>query len=362
MKFLNKLIFTFIISSAFLQIQAQCNCETQIKNIAKFTEENFAGFQSPTIQNQLNVYKEFENYLLKKSIGASENRCDSLLTEYTNWFHNRHFQIAKKIASDNWLDLSSYYHYDELKLPQLEYKQLTDKTAYIRIGSFDYNQKTKIDSLIKHHQKEIENSTNLIIDVRGNGGGNDPSYAELMPIVATNQIRSLPIEKWASKGNIEVMENFYNKIKSDSTISNSDKNELLENINKMKSHPNEFVNIWGKDVFIKEFKKQENPKDVAILIDKGVGSTTEQFAIEARQSKKVKLLGTNSSGTLDYSVMHWKKFDCEKSEFTYYLGWASTKSKRAPLNSIDGTGVQPDIFIDNTINDWIKFTVDYLEK
>lgn len=341
---------------------AQCNCESQIKAITDFASENFAGFQSPIIQNQLTAYKEFQKGLLQKSIGANSEECDAILIEYANWFHNRHFQIGKRDASENWVDLSSFYHYEELGLPVLAFKQINDNTSYIRIGSFDYNQKSKIDSLITHHKSDIANSNNLIIDVRGNGGGNDPSYAELMPILASNPTRKIAIEKWASEGNTKVMEDVYHKIKSDTSISESDKNELLENINKMKSHPNEFVNIWEKDIYIKEFNTQDKPNNVAILIDKGVGSTAEQFVIEARQSKKVKILGTNSIGALDYSVLHWKKFKCENPELTYFLGWASTRSKRIPLNNIDETGVQPDLFIDNSIKDWIAFTIDYLEK
>jgi C-terminal processing protease CtpA/Prc len=83
------------------------------------------------------------------------------------------------------------------------------------------------------------------------------------------------------------------------------------------------------------------PLRVAILIDGGCGSSCEQFALAARQSFNVKLIGQHTFGSLDYSnlVPH------DLPSGRWRLWYATTRSTRIPGLMVDVAGVPPDIYL-----------------
>ena len=79
---------------------------------------------------------------------------------------------------------------------------------------------------------------------------------------------------------------------------------------------------------------------------------------DARQSKKAKVLGTPTYGALDYGTASFFNFECKN----YKLMMPSWISIRLPDYPIDNIGIQPDIYLDKSVKDWIQFAVDYLEN
>ncbi|CAM3498214.1 S41 family peptidase [Sphingobacterium prati] len=102
------------------------------------------------------------------------------------------------------------------------------------------------------------------------------------------------------------------------------------------------------------------PKQAAIIINGGNRSTAEQFLLEAKQSKKVKLFGITTAGALDISNMYFVESPCKE----YRLGYALSKSYRIPDMAIDNKGIQPDYYIDQTILDsqWVDHVSNVLEN
>ena len=98
---------------------------------------------------------------------------------------------------------------------------------------------------------------------------------------------------------------------------------------------------------------------MAIIIHEGNGSTTEQFLLAARQSKKVKLYGTTTYGVLDISNMHYVPSPCSD----FQLGYSLSRSMRLPDLAIDDVGIQPDFFIHREVpvHDWIDFVLERLK-
>lgn len=101
---------------------------------------------------------------------------------------------------------------------------------------------------------------------------------------------------------------------------------------------------------------KKSPKQVVILTDKRVGSAAESFVMKVKQSKKLKVLGTVTSGGLDYAAA--RIFDFGRPEFCCnYLPIVRRDCQTIRLN----IGMQPDIYLDKSTGDLVKFASDYLE-
>ena len=237
------------------------------------------------------------------------------------------------------------------------FEQLDENTTYIRIPTFQGNEKRTIDSVIFANKVALTSSPNFIIDIRNNGGGSDRSYSELLPLMYTNPIRTPAVLLYSTPLNNQRMLDFIEDPKYDFT--DSEKKWARTSYEKLSKRLGEFVNVDSTDLEITTYPEiLPNPKNVAILINENNGSTAEQFLLAAKQSRKVKLYGTTTQGVLDISNMYFVKSPCGDFE----LGYSLSKSLRIPAMAIDDKGIQPDYYMDPNIpsHNWIGFVQDYL--
>jgi len=234
-------------------------------------------------------------------------------------------------------------------------EKISKNTVLLRIPSFRRTEKKDIDSILAKNKHLISKTDNLIIDVRNNGGGSDVSYEKIIPYLYTNPIRGLGVQFLSTELNNKRMIDFMN----DPNWSEKDKEWARKSFEKLNKHIGKFVNLKDKIVSIDTLDTiLPYPKNVAILVNGNCGSTTEQFLLEAKQSKKVKLFGTTTVGSLDISNLYSVNSPCGE----YQLWYGLTKSYRIPEMTIDGKGIQPDYFFDRTIKpyEWIKKTEEIL--
>jgi hypothetical protein len=244
--------------------------------------------------------------------------------------------------------LDRYFKLMETRVPVFE--KLSDKTVLLRIPSFDGSQRKKIDSVIAANFKIITSTENLIIDLQNNGGGSDGSYSKLTPLIYTDPIRIVGMELLSTPLNNKRMENVLN----DPEESAEDKKWARESLEKLNKNLGKFVDLDSAVVDIQTFDTvYAYPKKVGVIINGGCGSTTEQFILAAKQSKKVKLFGTTTFGSLDISNMYSVKSPWNNME----LGYCLSRSYRIPDFTIDGKGLQPDYYLDREIPkyEWIDF-------
>lgn len=237
-------------------------------------------------------------------------------------------------------------------------KQLSNKTSLLTLPSFDYPYVKVINKLIEDNRNLIEHSENLIIDIRGNAGGTSHAFQKLLPYIMTNSIRNMWIEFLATQTLISGLESYIESIK-DEEESQEEVKEVEEEIKLFKKSLGQFVNTAEDAFFTKEVVLAEkSPNYVIILINKGVASSGEDFVIAAKQSKKVKVLGTPTLGAIDYASSREFDFGCNN----YKLYLPTFRSLRLPEFPIDNIGIQPDIYLDKTVTDWVKFAKEYLEN
>lgn len=229
---------------------------------------------------------------------------------------------------------------------------MSEKTFYIKISTFNQANAKSIDSLFKANRQAIINRKNMILDLRGNGGGADFSYDPIIDYIYTDSIRNIGADVFSSEDNIDGWRVLLNM----NDIPEATKIFVRKLISDMKAHKNQFVSIT-EDSYVKRDTTETYPEKIAILIDKGCGSTTEEFLLTARQSKKVILMGQHSAGVLDYANMRGKKMQY----LPYALYYATSRSRRVDRGEgIDNKGIAPQILLAPG-QDWIKTAQDYLE-
>ncbi len=269
-------------------------------------------------------------------------------------------RVSPKLKND--IAIDTYFKSISSQKPFLE--EINNTTLLLRIPSFDGSQKKYIDSILVANKQKIESKGNLILDLRNNGGGSDESYSGLIPYIYTNPIRTVRTEMYSTKLNNKRMLDFYENYEKYG-IPEEEREYLKKAYDKLNDNLGKFVIIQGDGdgKIISEDTFDEilpNPKSVGIIINTGNGSTTEQFLLAAKQSKKVKLFGTTTAGVLDISNMYYVDSPCKE----FKLGYSLSKSLRIPDMAIDDKGIQPDYYIDKSIPeyDWVNFVNGILNE
>lgn len=224
-----------------------------------------------------------------------------------------------------------------------------EHTVYLRIPSFSFN-KRNIDSLITHLDKEIRTTPNLIIDLRDCQGGQDNNFQSLIPYLYTNSIRTVVADFYSTSTN-----NMMWDVLQESPDLDAEEKAYYQQIkDTLNAHLGEFVNIFGQDVMVfKQDSVLPYPKNVGIIIHENNFSTTEEFILNAKQSRKVKFFGRKTGGALDVSNM----VEAESPSGDFIFEYCISRSLRVPEMTVDDMGIHPDFYIDRTIpqDGWVDF-------
>ncbi|RZK38741.1 MAG: hypothetical protein EOO90_21180 [Pedobacter sp.] len=237
-------------------------------------------------------------------------------------------------------------------------RQLTPRTAILKLSNFSYPFVQSIEGLLAKNRDLLQGCDNLIIDLRGNGGGTTDAYQQLLPYIITNPIRHIGAQHLSTPAFIAALRRYTESIED----REKHKDQIAENhrrITLLEANPGKFVNFSDQAVQIQTIvPAPESPKQIVFLIDGKVASAGEALLLVAKQSKKVKLIGTPTSGVLDYANAYFfDDFICTN----YRLLMPTFRSLRLPEYPIDNIGIQPDIYMDSTVTDWEKYALEYLE-
>lgn len=224
-------------------------------------------------------------------------------------------------------------------------RKLDKNTLYIKIASFGASNAKNIDSIMALNKDNLSSMPNLVLDLRDNGGGSDFTFGSLLPWLYTGPVRNRGADVWSTDSTIAG----WRRTLDDPDLPASSRDQVNNIIGMMEAHKGQFVN-YNPDVVDSSMTPRPYPSKVFILINRGCASTTEQFLLAARQSAKVKLLGQNTSGTLDYSNVRETKFLC----MPYILAYSTTRSRRVDNHEgIDNVGIKPDHYLDLSA-DWVS--------
>jgi len=232
------------------------------------------------------------------------------------------------------------------------FARLDEKTLYLSLPSFMPDYQPKLEAILAAQGAEIEKARGLIIDLRGNGGGNAIYYG-----LAPYLLPAGPVEVWednailASPRNLRQIEHTRAPL--------GDKGKIFDPaIQRMRENPGKIVPYL--DSFSEEAPPPApGPRRVVILTDKGVGSAAEALLLLVRKSPRVILVGENTRGNIDYEQASWGPVGC--GDHTYLLGVPLyNRTRRLPEGGLDVIGITPDVPLPDHLADPLAFAVRLL--
>lgn len=300
-----------------------------------------------------------QNYSSIYYMGDHSPKNDSCSIVKNNFIYFHDVQTIFKKKYPTTTQLSEQQEQEILnELEGFYLKQLNSKTVLLKIASFGYSHVERVNKLITENEDFLKRTENLIIDVRGNGGGTDNCYKELIPYLYTNPIRHLSGEYLVTQTLIDGLTKWSNNADKEKNAEGI--KDVKDDLKRMEGKVGQYIPYSANSSF--GYTEQDSvymyPKSVAIIIDKGCGSSTENFLLKAKQSKKVKVFGVPTYGAVDYLSVREFKLQCDN----YQLYMPTIRMMRLPEYPIDNIGIRPDIYMDNFVEDWIKYAQDYLEN
>ncbi|MBK8496874.1 MAG: hypothetical protein IPL50_19170 [Chitinophagaceae bacterium] len=198
--FILTMLLMFAGNSMYAQ---QCNCSDQLAFAIEKTETNYAGFSDKVnVATRQNFMEHTQSYKNKAAKEKNTDSCQKLVKGWLAFFKDGHLQVRKNTketgsasAGDASAINSRFY-----------FKKIDAQTNLILIASFNHVYKKVIDSIIKANYSVITAAKYLLIDLRGNRGGSDVSYEELMPFIYTNPINVVGMDKLSTPDNIDKYE------------------------------------------------------------------------------------------------------------------------------------------------------------
>jgi hypothetical protein len=239
----------------------------------------------------------------------------------------------------------------------VSFKALSPSTNLLTIKSFDENYRKIIDSIITANDKLIRSTENLVIDVRGNGGGSDFTYYPLRKYLFTHPYTRYGMDIYATNDNIDK----FRGLVTNPNLKKEEQEAYKARVAEMEKHLGEYWSMTSSATFMSDtLEIMDYPKKVAVLIDKGCGSTTEQFLLDpVSNSRKATVYGQPSAGVLDYANLYF--FTIPNTNFR--VNYATSRSKRVDLGKgIDNKGIQPHVLLDTSVKDWVRYAQQQLEK
>jgi hypothetical protein len=334
-----------------------CNCYENFEFIKNKIESNYAGFQDKVNQETKGEYDELLARI-ENVVKRADNTlwCYNEINEYLSFFKDRHIQlnVVTQLFNPNNATTGNKAIKKIDKNKGFSLKNIDDSTLVLTLPSFMPQYKSIVDEVISMNRKKILSTPYLVIDLRNNGGGDDLTFHSILPLLYTNPYFLYGTDIRASTDHIKIYGENLMMLKSlNNTVGYNFYESKLE---RMKRNPGKFV-LRSEDSFEKRDSVLANPIKIGILINRRCASSTEEFLLNARESKKVVLFGQPTSGTLDYSNVLF--VPCPSIVFNF--GYATTRSHRLPKFSIDRDKIQPNIYLSDSVN-WIEAAVQHIKN
>jgi hypothetical protein len=237
----------------------------------------------------------------------------------------------------------------------LAYRPLTTATGYLRIPSFNGGLHAQLDSV--YRLVAAAPPRNLLIDVRGNGGGSDGNVAGLVPFLYTAPFQDDQREEYyVTPDNVQRLADYYRGMQRDSASYGAAALQHLRTTLRWLQQAPSGQFLTNTTATLKTFTGvATQPERVVILYDRGCASSCETLLFWAKHSTKTTLAGEHSGGYVGYGNVFSVPTPC--------LGFVLTSTTLRLPNQVpyEAVGVAPDVSLKRE-EDWLMQAQRLLEQ
>lgn len=327
-------------------------------SVVQVAEKDYAAFKFKVTDSNRKEYKALKKSLTK-DIKKQRRTWQDAVCAYVGWFGDFHFGVyGNDDIAANYFQYArkriDYHELMEIYEPKVLSCKVNKDTWLIRFPSCNGTQE-----LAERFAREYKASgcPNLIIDIRGNMGGQDESFEPLLKLLYDNPDgkRDGSIIRY-TRASIE---------RAGWTL------EDLEDLGYPTDiyHAPEYVVKIADGAPLTFDTISEYPKKAALIIDNMVASSGEQSVLNTRlASHRTTIYGRdNTMGCIDTG-------NCQVFEFAHtplIIQYSTTYSTRYEKGTaVDPTGIAPDVHIDlpypkrltDNIDDWVLWVAEDLKK
>lgn len=275
--------------------RTQSDCERDLEHVISTLEADYPGHL---------LFKERWPDVWKDAVAHARSlveerqaaECDAVLRELLAVFRDGHLLLHSD--SSPAVDMPPPL-FAENRTPKAW--ALDDETFVVRAPSFAVGYKEALDGLLAQHEQEIRARSLLIVDVRGNTGGGDGTWTELVKPIYAGPMRRWPVQWRVSEGNARALDGQADALAASGNGAAAVCDGLRGIAAAMREEREPMASLGpqlGTTATLDEVWPM--PERVAILIDGACGSSCENFLLAARQSDKVRLFGANTFGAVDF--------------------------------------------------------------
>ncbi len=275
---------------------AQDECVVDLEAAARLVEVDYAGFPHA----RLTLGGRIEARLSEasgKAKGASGAKCDAAIRGYLALFGDGHLLLVSDFSPA--VDLPPPLFGDDRRPVA---RVVSPKGFLIRAPSFALGYKPDVEALVVEHEQAMRSRDLLVVDLRGNGGGADSTWTNLIQPIYTDSMRRWPIRWRPTVGNALAIDEQVRQLREaleTSPAACDAMQQIAKSMRESAGRPPMRLGLqlpavvslpqtWGK------------PRRVAILVDGSCASSCENFLLAARQSSKVTVFGQPTYGAIDF--------------------------------------------------------------
>lgn len=317
------------------RFQADPTCPVDFASIETVVRADYAGYWDKVVGREAALAELTDTVRAALSIPRDGPSCDHLLMGWTSFFGDLHLTVVPSLSERSTAPPArGMVGVGQSGGPSLRFYD--DSTVVLRLPNFAIRYAAEIDSLVRANRERLLQTPYMVIDVRSNGGGWPGSYAPLLPLLYTRPFRVDGIDTWSTPGNIEAMRSGLRE-----GVAEDVQALIREVLPRMEANPGQFVVLEAARE-VRFDTVHAMPRAVALLIGRGCASSCEQFVLEAAQSDKVTLLGTdNTLGAVDYLNVRTVDLPSGRRQLRVPIA----RSHRIPFYPLDGIGIAPEVHI-----------------
>lgn len=234
---------------------------------------------------------------------------------------------------------------ENITLPTIT--KLDDKTTLLSIPSF-LPESQPFFKVLEDNYELLSNTVDLIIDIRGNTGGNS-LYHSFLDWFATKDLDE-------SQGLVLASEDTKIYFEKQAKYAKDIFQPVVQRIEKTPGSIVDGPLFPAKKIKPLTIKIQK----VAILTDNGCMSAAESFVLHAKNvSSKVTTFGSPTAGVIDYTSVNTILLATSGNQTIYFGYPTSSWNKEIPENGYNKTGIIPDVPIDPSVKDKVGWIMKF---